>query len=398
MISIGYCDTSNDLRHMLGMNVLNAVDSESYLPNSTGIGVILQGREDDDTPNSNNDTENTETDLDNMGVGDVPSHDEGTEQSSDNESAESENIDNTEEEITAVYYNGIYGETDFSNLEDKVNESLIVLESSIVSVSSAKIIVGAANKYLENRDNLNKVLSANQPVLIDGIYYQTNKDPNANDYKDIIDNIAEDQKIDDLNSLDFNIGNIGSQAISVVDNRMTLVTPWGFTKHASEEKFSTSKMLGVNLYALPNDAIKSQWNGVVVEIGNDTQMEGYEYIKVYHGNYLYTTYSHVVSEDGLKVGSKVHQGMTIGYACDTTDYSNLDNHIFYQISLDGQFINPIFIYGPKGQKLYESWLTSYPYDNVVESGESYFNGNDYDPDWDKGVVPDVIYPDFNKDS
>ena len=215
----------------------------------------------------------------------------------------------------------------------------------------------------------------------------------------IFNTLGESEEMKSIYSLDYDIGGIGDTAFSVVENYFKLVTPYGFTKYALEDKYTNSKLLGIELYAMPGDNIRSQWNGVVVGVYDDLHGQG-QVINVYHGNSTYTKYSHVLAKGNITVGAKVKAGGIIAVAADTSSSEpGKDNHILYQIKLNGEFINPLLIYGTRGQKIYEDWLTSYPYDNVVELGEEYFNSGDNAIVSEKeDDVLDVLYPDFNLDN
>lgn len=263
-----------------------------------------------------------------------------------------------------------------STYENEIAELERSLGSRIANNSTAYLITVTVDDIIGKQNELEELKETGE-LATDNPFV-----PNSNSYDDTESTtytydgvLAESftaEEVENITSLDYNIGYIGDEATSVVENYFRLVTPWGFNKHASEEEYG-SKFLGMDLYAKPDDTIVSQWNGVVVEIGNDDS-NVFQYIKIYHGNRTYTIYSHVYPLSGVYVGTQVRGGQPIAVAADTSSYEpNKENHIMYQVRLDGEYINPLLIYGTRGKTIYETWLTSHAIDNVVEAGEKYYN-------------------------
>lgn len=294
-------------------------------------------------------------------------------------------------------------------LEETLNKKKAEIDYRIENQFTAYQIVDSIENMLETQINYNK---ENELLLNYNSYaHDNNKDYNKNsDYFNSL--ITSDKKTDvtieyykqqyeqEIYSLDFNIGTIGKGAISPVKKYLVLETPYGFTKSTKDDAYKSSKLLGIDLYARQGDAIVSQWNGIVVSIEKD-ESGTFQTIKIYHGNSTYTTYNHIIAADGIKVGVSVNQGQLIGYCEDTTGYEpDKQNHMFYQISLNGEYINPLLIYGTSGKTLYENWITSHTNNNVIEEGEKYYNDNE-----DNNIngnesreperVPDIKFHDFN---
>lgn len=290
---------------------------------------------------------------------------------------------------------------------DKLDELLSRLSSRLKENSTAYLITATVDEVIKVSKLVNEIEnSTHKAVDI------KNSDFNYDEYNKILGSDTTDEQyiapdliresmsnldISDISELDYNIGSIGNAASSVVSNFFYIVTPYGFTKHANEEKYTTNKLEGIELYAPEGTEIESQFNGIVALIGKDSAYNA-EYIVIYHGNGLYTIYEHVHSIDNVRVGTRVNQGDVIAIATDTKKVSkDKENHIIYRIELNGKLINPLLIYGSKGKDLYEQWLTSHAIDNVVEQGESYYIEVDesYKPKQDD--VREVIFPDFNID-
>ena len=299
---------------------------------------------------------------------------------------------------------------DRATIEDKIdqcNSEIRKLKSTLStrlsSGSTAYIIKKNIEDILAKQSELRTLEKSTNDLAIDNVYesHETST-TNTNsaeqfEYDSVIASSMTAAEAAAIDSEDYNIGYIGEMAHSVVENYFQLVTPWGFNKHASEEKYG-SKLLGMELYARPGDYIVSQWNGVVVDTGYDDS-NIFQYIKIYHGNSTYTTYSHVYAIEGIKIGAKIKQGQRIAVAADTSAYEDKENHILYQVEIDGSYINPLLIYGSSGKKIYEAWYTSHAYDNVVEAGEKYFNDIEKEEvvESNKNDPPEVLYPDFNID-
>ena len=364
-LNTAYGETSNDLREILGMT-----------PNSYGTTI---------------------------GIGDGLK-DEPKEDANDNNGYA---ITDEDEQSNKIIHN-IQNNVDVSSLEGEIDQLETRLKSRLENTSSAYLIVTTVddlvnlqNKLYRALNNNNNGYASDSLVVVDKPTYSDEAaEEDAETLRVISEAGVETAIVADINSLDYIIGDIGSRAHSVVSTTFRIVTPYGFTKHASEEKFTSSKLLGIELLAPEGTEIVSQWNGVVVGTYNDLA-SGAQTIKIYHGNSTYTVYSHVRAVKGVYVGATVRTGEVIAVAANTKDAEpTKDNHILYQIKLNGEFINPLTIYGSRGKTLYERWLTSNAYDNVVEAGESYYNDLDesfrYEHDTSEDP-PAVIFPDYNKE-
>lgn len=363
-INLSFASTSNELREYLGLqpNKYISTDEPDVIYDNTTVEKTIESL--------------SEEDLRSDYIYEIGS-----------------NIVSTEEQEKLV-----------DQLEARVNTRIKNNSTAYLIIESIDELISARNELedlKESQSSLNNGYATDYNIKIDANLNKPNisevlsEESNSQDI--VNNNYVEYDSRRDIKSLDYNIGGIGQYATSVVDNYFILVTPWGFTKHALEEHYNSSKLLGMNLYAKEGDAILSQWNGVVVDISNDST-NSLKKIKIYHGNSTYTEYSHVVPNDGIKVGTAVYQGQTIAKAGNTVQFDdNLDNHIFYQIKLNGSYINPILIYGTQGKYLYEKWLTTYPYDNVIEAGEKYYNTSDEIPETEEeSLIKEIMYPDFNK--
>ena len=349
--------TSNELRESLGMSPNNYGQSISY---NNGSGLI--------DPNNKNEASTAITDEDREYESLI------------------EYVDNNKE--VSVYQENI------KQLENR-------LKSRLENNSSAYIITITIEDIIKNKNDMNMLISSGSTIKPNTSNINSQNSDKTNETNEdqielesLTNSDIATEELAKINSLDYDIGGIGDHACSVVRNYLTLETPWGFNKKASEMTFTQSKLLGIDLYAQPDDDIVAQWNGVVVNIFNDST-NNLQCIKIYHGNSTYTLYSHVYPLSDIYVGTAVRQGQVIAKAANTSKFEpDKANHIFYQIKLNGDFVNPLLIYGNRGKTIYEKWLTSHAVDNIVESGEKYYNDIEYTNKKEYNV-PEVVFPDFN---
>lgn len=279
------------------------------------------------------------------------------------------------EEASSDTWQGEHISSEIENLRS-------VLKQSLEDNASAYVINGIAN-------NIKTLLEMDTDKNT-----QTGSGLSGNLIGTILPKEVEPEK--NVLDSDYSIGNIGSNAVSITSNYRKLVTPWGYEQKS--DGTIGDKLEGVRFGVKSGDSINAQWNGVVSSIEKDS-LTGGSKITIYHGDGLYTTYSHVQSKSDLAEGMSITQGEKIGEALDTTKaLPELDNHVEYQIKLDGEYINPLLVYGNSGQSIYEDWYKSSESVNLIEEGEEYFT---QEPDYQdislyiKGDTQKVIYTDFN---
>ena len=332
--------TINDLREFLGLSIQNSSESNPYNGHDKSSSSESGNYSDQNSGESGEDIIYKEIVINNQKLLDLSEY--------DNQIIEISELLDTRLHNGSSAYVIVNTVDELINITNKRTEAIRNFESGYSKESRVTII--------ENKDDIYSSYSEEYDVDME----ELRKELNPYD-------------LEDISRLDYDIGGIGSNAVSPVFSHMKLITPYGFTKPTLSETYTDSKLLGMDLSTVPNDSIVAQWNGMVVAIGTDDS-KSFQYIKLYHGNGLYTVYSHVYVIKGLVVGDLVRAGHEIAHAADTTSYEpSKENHMFYQIKLDGEYINPLLVFGERGKYLYEDWITSYAMDNVVEVGESYFN-------------------------
>lgn len=122
--------------------------------------------------------------------------------------------------------------------------------------------------------------------------------------------------------------------------------------------------------------IQVQWNGVVKKIVRNDQTWG-SYIVVSHGSNLETSYSFL---DTMNVaeGQSLNQYDIIGTAT--------GKYMYFEIVLDGVYVNPFWFYGSTGVKEYYSWLNSHP--ELVIDYEDLTDSKNY-VEYDKEMVEET---------
>lgn len=116
-------------------------------------------------------------------------------------------------------------------------------------------------------------------------------------------------------------------------------------------------------FAIPKQGsdIRVQWNGVVKKVITNDPVWG-TYVVVNHGDNLETSYS-FLDKVSVYEGQTLNQYDTIGY-CNNT-------YMYFEVILDGMYINPFRLYGSTGVKEYYSWMNSHPeliidYDDMTD--------------------------------
>lgn len=115
-------------------------------------------------------------------------------------------------------------------------------------------------------------------------------------------------------------------------------------------------------------AVKSLWNGVVQKIVDSPNWG--KYLVIQHGGCLTSSIS-FLSEVSVKLGDEVKAGQTIGKV--NGDY------IYLEVILDGNYVDPIKLFGTKGKEAYLKWQNEHlqelaetrSYDDIKDLVEEY---------------------------
>ena len=125
-----------------------------------------------------------------------------------------------------------------------------------------------------------------------------------------------------------------------------LTSRFGYRKHPLLG--FTKLHSGVDFGARPGTPIYAAGNGTIVKIG---WFGAYgRYVRIRHGSVFETAYAHMSRfRRGLRVGSRVKQGETIGYV--GRSGRSTGPHLHYEVLRNGRRVNPIKLALPSGRRL-----------------------------------------------
>lgn len=195
----------------------------------------------------------------------------------------------------------------------------------------------------------------------------------------------------------YDIGYFGKYYEKPVENTLRLITPYGYRK-LDNGKYE-NKHLGIDLVAYEGNTITSMFNGVIARIEEDSSGD-YNTITVYHGNGMYTLYHHVIADENLAKGKKLKVGNVIGTAGNTEKHEpNKENHILFQVIIDGTYVNPLYVFGETGEKMYKDWMAKSTDIYAVDVDEEHFHTVGMEKEnINKDLEPNIIYEDAKVDS
>ena len=188
-------------------------------------------------------------------------------------------------------------------------------------------------------------------------------------YRYLDDRDMPNKEREDLDSKYFDIGSVG-EYLQAPTNINYLVTPYGYKE--TPNGVEKNKHIGIDLRTNPGEPIKSVFNGYIQKIEKDTSGENFT-ITVSSTGGLYTIYHHIQIEPVLTKGKRVKFGQQLGIA-GNTQASEPDkvNHILFQVVLDGNYINPLYLYGNNGESIYKAYKKNYSTDYRVGKTEEHF--------------------------
>ena len=195
---------------------------------------------------------------------------------------------------------------------------------------------------------------------------------------------------DSISSQFFDIGFFGDYFFKPVDNSLRLVTPYGYKKGADGNY--GSKHLGIDLVAYEGADIRPMFNGIISSVDKDIYGEN-DTVTMYHGNGLYTVYHHVKVNEGISKGKKISYLDFIAKAVDTTKYEgDKENHILLQVVLDNEYINPLYLFGESGERLYKEWAGKTEDVYAVGNNEYFYYTEEMSVEnVNKHLEPEIVY-------
>ena len=151
----------------------------------------------------------------------------------------------------------------------------------------------------------------------------------------------------------YDIGDVGEGMKSPAYNSFSILSPYGF--RLNENKDSLIMHNGIDIIVPIGTMVISQWNGIVSKIYESETMG--KTIEISHGNNLKTVYSNL-SEIKVAVGQRVKQYDVIALSGDTGKVNQGQLH--FTVYLDGETINPIYLYGSMGLHAFQTFVSENP--------------------------------------
>lgn len=234
-------------------------------------------------------------------------------------------------------------EEEYNNLNSELEKKRNLLLDSFKSGLSA-------NEVLSIKLDIENILYKISKLRETGITFEVEYIPNtwSEAYNKVQEMLSDVKK-------DYVIGVIGEGLRSPVLTGFYITSPfgWRIDPYNSDELQYHN---GIDLWANESDLVVSQWNGVVTNIYNSET--GGNTVEVTHGEGLKTYYLHLVSVD-VVIGQELKQYDVIGGAGSTGTRST-GVHLHFAVSLDGEYINPLYLYGNMGLSAFKTYLSNYP--------------------------------------
>lgn len=244
--------------------------------------------------------------------------------------------------IDRLHDMGDFGYEDkYNSLMEEKETAQNMLETSFKANEDVSIVITYMNNVINVLDQLG-ALKKEDTYILEG--FDENDDEEAYSYAISV--------MDSINDI-FDLGTIGQDLEPPIDG-LILQRPFGEIMIPGKSiKKQTNK--GIDLYAKQNieaDSrleVVSQFNGKIDEI---EKLNGNTYrISISHGKSIKTIYEELVDIQ-VKEGSTIKQYQLIGYAA--------NDSLHFEILLNTIPINPLFLYGKKGEYAYETWYVSNP--------------------------------------
>ena len=188
-------------------------------------------------------------------------------------------------------------------------------------------------------DTVSKKLQKYNPT---GIKYNTNfENITEEEYKEAIELMTKTKDLTEL-------GDIGKALkLPIESQQLIIIRPFG---DILDELNPENTLHSNGLYIKNRKSggeIKSLWNGTVTKV-EDSEEWG-KYVVVKSGDSLEYSIS-FLSKVYVKVGDTIEQYEPLG--------ESNSNHVYIEVILDGEYIDPLLLFGQKGYKAYYKWASS----------------------------------------
>ena len=219
-------------------------------------------------------------------------------------------------------------------------------------------------------------------LQIQGYYisldYKVNKW--SEEYEKVQETIKEMDK-------DYEIGALGDDMRSPVYTGFLITSPYGFRVDPIL-KTELSFHSGLDLAGSKGDYVLSMWHGIVSNVYESEQ--GGKTVEISHGPDLITRYLHLENID-VTMGQKVQQYDIIG-GVGSTGTRSTGNHLHLEVLLDGEYVNPLLVFGNMGLRAFKEYLSYNPSRNrELTDIEKVIKGSPTKEGEDKEVVMSKYY-------
>ena len=151
----------------------------------------------------------------------------------------------------------------------------------------------------------------------------------------------------------YDIGDIGEEMLVPYLGTFNIYSAFG-TRLNKFTYDSVENHHGIDFDVPLNTMVLAQWSGIVSKIY--TTESGGKTVEISHGDNLKTVYSHL-GEILVVLGENVGQYEGIGRTGNTGKM--VTPHLHFEVILDGEYINPIYLYGEKGLSAFKTYASIY---------------------------------------
>lgn len=156
--------------------------------------------------------------------------------------------------------------------------------------------------------------------------------------------------VESLNS-QYDLGEVGKSMKIPVNYGFYIEYPFGFRINPFTLD-SVEMHNGIDFIISDGTVVFSQWNGIVSNVIGDI-------VEISHGPDLKTVYYHL-TDIVVNIGDKVSQYQVIGKANGVGYCYTNKPHLHFEVILDNEFIDPLYLYGSKSLIAFKDFVSEHP--------------------------------------
>ncbi len=234
-------------------------------------------------------------------------------------------------------------EKEYLALDKEINS---LKEQLIVEFKSGNIVTEVMSTNTKLDSALHKLDSIKEKGVMIEVDYIENKW--TDDYMKVQETVEKMEK-------DYEIGRLGEGLRSPVYGGFFITSPFGYRIDPITQTELTFHS-GLDLSADLDEPILALWNGVVTGVYESET--GGKTVEITHGEGLVTQYLHLNSIN-VNIGQSVRQYQVIAGAGSTGTRST-GVHLHLVVELDGEKVNPIYLFGNSGLNAFKTYLSYNP--------------------------------------